>query len=466
MSFDSVSFLIFFPIVTTLYFLFPHAYRWGLLLLASAIFYMAFVPSYILILVVTIINDYIAGRMIETAPLRQKNLFLIISILVNVGFLAFFKYFNFINENFALMARIFHQTDPISNLSILLPIGLSFHTFQAMSYTIEVYRGRQKAERHLGIFALYVLFYPQLVAGPIERPQNLLHQFYEKHALKYEQIVSGLKLMTWGFFKKNVIANTLATHVDPVYNHPYGQSGLTLIFATIWFSFQIYADFSGYTDIARGAARVMGFSLMENFRSPYLSSSISEFWTRWHISLSTWFRDYVYFPLGGNRVPFWRWQTNLIIVFLISGLWHGAKWTFLIWGFLHGSFLITEHCWKRWGKSWSKSIPNQFSVVLVFGIVTLAWIFFRANHVSDAFYIVTHLGHQWTTSAGLDVIKTGFLEVLCLFLLLAESKMALDWYQAVIQPSLVLRWSSYYLLIASIVLLGTFSDNRFIYFQF
>jgi alginate O-acetyltransferase complex protein AlgI len=464
MSFDSVSFLFFFPVVTALYFLLPHRYRWGLLLIASAAFYMAFVPSYILILAVTIVVDYIAGRRIEAAPGGRKHLFLLVSIFVNVGFLAFFKYFNFINQNFALVARVFHQPYPISNLAILLPIGLSFHTFQAMSYIIEVYNGRQKAERHFGTFALYVLFYPQLVAGPIERPQNLLHQFYEKHSFDYDRVVSGLKLMGWGFFKKIVIANGLAQLVNPVYGHPRTQTGAALVFATIWFAFQIYADFSGYTDIARGAARVMGFSLMENFRNPYLSASFSEFWTRWHISLSTWFRDYVYFPLGGNRVPFWRWQTNLLIVFLISGLWHGAKWTFVLWGVLHATFLIAEHGWKRWS-------GMRLPAGLVFPLVTFAWIFFRAEHVSDAFYIIMHLGSQWSGAALREVFHHGpvnvYLMVLLIaFLLVAESKPGRGWYDAAVRPNFALRWASYYALITATIMFGTFSNTRFIYFQF
>ena len=238
MWFDSVTFLVFFPLVTALYFAFPHRYRAALLLVASVIFYMAFIPSYIFILLVTIVVDYIAGRLIETSP--AKRLFLILSIVVNVGFLAFFKYFNFINDNLSLITRLLHQPNPISNLNILLPIGLSFHTFQAMSYTIEIYMGRQKAERHFGIFALYVLFYPQLVAGLIDRRQNLLHQFYEKHLFHYARVVLGLKLMAWGFFKKIVIANGMAQLVNPIYNKPHGQSGLAFLFATICFAFQIY----------------------------------------------------------------------------------------------------------------------------------------------------------------------------------------------------------------------------------
>jgi alginate O-acetyltransferase complex protein AlgI len=475
MSFDSAAFLVFFPVVTVLYFLLPHRLRLALLLVASAIFYMAFVPSYIFILLTTIVVDYIAGRMIENSVGARRHLFLVVSIVVNVGFLAFFKYFNFINENLSLAAGLFHQTNPISNLNILLPIGLSFHTFQAMSYTIEIFMGRQKAERNFGVFALYVLFYPQLVAGPIERPQNLLFQFREKHFFDYDRVIGGLKLMAWGFFKKIVIANGMAQIVNPVYNKPHTASGLAMLFATLCFSFQIYADFSGYTDIARGAAQVMGFSLMRNFNSPYLSTSISQFWTRWHISLSTWFRDYVYIPLGGNRVPFWRWQTNLLVVFLISGLWHGAKWTFVIWGLLHAIYLIVEHGWRRWGKSpslpFSETTRRRASGVLVFTVVTLAWIFFRANNVSDAFYIVSHLGTGWQWHEVRRIFHHDRVDVylmlaLGILLLWAESGRGLAWYNRVVQPNTPLRWASYYVLIIAIFMLGTFGNNRFIYFQF
>jgi D-alanyl-lipoteichoic acid acyltransferase DltB (MBOAT superfamily) len=313
------------------------------------------------------------------------------------------------------------------------------------------------------------------VAGPIERPQNLLHQFYEKHPFDYARVVSGLKLMGWGFFKKIVVANGLALLVNPVYAKPHGVSGITLLFATLCFSFQIYADFSGYTDIARGSARVMGFSLMKNFNSPYLSSSISQFWSRWHMSLSTWFKDYVYIPLGGNRVPFWRWQTNLLIVFLISGLWHGAQWTFIIWGFLHGLFLVVEHCWGRLRNSVPLSIPLGLSkwgsMFLVFWVVTLAWIFFRAANVSDAFYIVTHLGYDWNWSTLRNPFHHASVNVylmllLVLFLVVAESEKGVAWYEAIVKPNAVLRWTAYYTLLTLIVLFGTFGDKQFIYFQF
>ena len=302
MSFSSIHFLLFFPIVTALYFATPYRFRWLLLLFASCYFYMAFVPVYILILGFTIVVDYFAGILIENAQGRRRKWLLIVSLVSNIGVLFIFKYFNFFNTNLKALAEAIHWNYSLESLSIALPIGLSFHTFQAMSYTIEVYRGNQKAERRFGIYALYVMFYPQLVAGPIERPQNLLPQFYEKHDFDYQRVTDGLKLMAWGFFKKIVIADRLAVAVNLVYNAPYKYTGLPLIIATYFFAFQIYCDFSGYTDIARGAARVMGFRLMKNFNRPYFATSVADFWTRWHISLSTWFKDYLFTPLA-------RWHT-------------------------------------------------------------------------------------------------------------------------------------------------------------
>ncbi|MDT7604999.1 MAG: alginate O-acetyltransferase complex protein AlgI, partial [Acidobacteriota bacterium] len=348
MLFNSLHFLIFFPVVTTLFFVLPHRLRWAMLLAASCYFYMVFKPLYILILAFTIIVDYTAGILIEDAKGRRRKAYLVASICANVGVLAFFKYYNFLNGSLREALGALHLAAPVPPLlHILLPIGLSFHTFQSLSYTIEVYRGRHPAERHAGIFALYVMFYPQLVAGPIERPQNLLHQFHERHYFDYPRVVAGLQLMLWGMFKKVVIADRLSPFVNLVYDDPHSYRGVSFIVATIFFAFQIYCDFSGYSDIALGAAQVMGFTLMKNFDRPYFSKSISEFWKRWHISLSTWFRDYVYLSLGGNRVSRPRWYFNLFFTFLVSGLWHGANWTYVIWGALNGVYLIAEIVWRQ-----------------------------------------------------------------------------------------------------------------------
>lgn len=288
---------------------------------------MAFIPKYILILFLTILIDYFAALGIVRSTGGTKRLLLILSIVSTCLVLFVFKYFNFFVDATGSMARFFNLDYPLNTLAIILPIGLSFHTFQSLSYVIEVYLGNQKAEPHFGIYALYVMFFPQLVAGPIERPQNLLHQFHEEKRPDPQMIADGLKLMAWGFFKKLVIADKVCILVDSVYKTPHEFGSPMLVLATIFFSIQIYCDFSGYSDISRGAARVLGYDLMVNFRQPYFAASIAEFWRRWHISLSTWFKDYLYIPLGGNRVNPVRRNANMLVVFSISGLWHGANWT-------------------------------------------------------------------------------------------------------------------------------------------
>ncbi len=396
MLFNSFHFLFFFIVVTSFYFVLPHSKRWLLLLLSSCYFYMAFVPLYILILGFTIIVDYFAGIYIEKAHGKRRKFFLVCSLIANIGILCVFKYYNFINANFSFLLNGFGVSNPIPYLSILLPIGLSFHTFQAMSYTIEVYRGNQQSERHFGIYALYVMFYPQLVAGPIERPQNLLHQFREKHHFDIDRIFEGLKIMIWGFFKKLVIADRLAIYVNGAYNNVAEQNGMTLLLATIFFSFQIYCDFSGYSDIAIGTAKVMGFNLMTNFRRPILSKSTGEFWKRWHISLSTWFKDYLYFPMGGSKVSVPRWYFNLMIVFLISGLWHGANWTYIIWGGINGFYLVFAIITKKYTDKFNAFIRiNKFprlkvcsQILVTFLLISFSRIFFRARTVDDAITVI------------------------------------------------------------------------------
>src|SRR5260221_2992396 len=403
MTFNSLAFLCFFPLVTGLFFAVPHRFRWALLLAASCCFYMFFIPVYILILAFTILVDYFAGIFIENAGQPARRWLLLASIVANVGALAFFKYSNFLIGNLNFLSGWLHTGLDIPFLKIVLPIGLSFHTFQAMSYTIEVYRGNQKAERHLGIYSLYVMFYPQLVAGPIERPQNLLHQFREEKRFDYQRVTDGLKLMAFGMFKKVVIADRLAQYVNLVYGHPADYRGVNYTIATLFFAFQIYFDFSGYSDIALGAARVMGFSLMKNFRQPYFSKSIGEFWTRWHISLSTWFRDYIYIPLGGNRVSRAKLYRNLLIVFVVSGLWHGANWTYVIWGGLNGLYLAiamaTQNVRPRLahvlGLDRLPLVREWGAILCTFSLICLSWVFFRANTLHDALYILSHMGTGW-----------------------------------------------------------------------
>ena len=499
MLFNSLQFYLFFPIVTLGYFTLPHRYRWAFLLAASCYFYMVFIPVYILILFFTILVDYFSAISIENSQGPRRKHLLVLSLCANVGVLILFKYTNFLSANLAGLAAWLHWNYPVKALSIILPIGLSFHTFQSMAYTIDVYRGKQTAERHFGILALYVLFYPQLVAGPIERPQNMLHQFHEPHRFEYNRVTNGLRLMVWGFFKKLVVADRLAHLVNPVFNHPTDYPGPMLLLATVAFAYQIYCDFSGYSDIATGAARVMGFNFMTNFDRPYSAKSVSEFWQRWHISLSTWFRDYLYIPLGGNRVAHLRWYVNLLITFLISGLWHGANWTFVIWGGLHGVYLVVSIWTQEWRSRlvhWSglvrfPRLKAKLQVVTVFMLVAFAWIFFRANSFNDAVYVVSHLlsgfdsirltmlSEQIYTTLGsnlpLKIIfpkLTGFhvLMIAAAQVLILESIQAQYRKQAVEewvghQPTW-LRWSSYYAMLINIILFGVFEQSAFIYFQF
>jgi D-alanyl-lipoteichoic acid acyltransferase DltB (MBOAT superfamily) len=371
-------------------------------------------------------------------------------------------------------------SNPIPELDIILPIGLSFHTFQAMSYTIEVYFGRQKAERHFGIYSLYVMFYPQLVAGPIERPQNLLHQFYEKHSFDYQRVTDGLKLMAWGFFKKLVIADRLALFVNNIYTQPALHDGTSLAIATILFSYQIYCDFSGYSDIAIGAAQVMGFKLMLNFDRPYACKSISEFWRRWHISLSTWFKDYVYIPLGGNRVPVLKVYRNLFITFFLSGLWHGASWTFVFWGALNGVYLIAGAATKAWRKTFVNYIKldkfpalhKTLQIITTFGLICFAWIFFRAESIADTFIIIKRIFcGPW---GGIESIfcgrsKIDFLIAVFAIIILEAIQLWANRDNLISRVNALptyIRWLLYYLFVLSIILFGLLGTSKFIYFQF
>lgn len=503
MLFNSFEFLIYFPVVTLLFFVLPYRLRWIHLLVASFIFYMAFLPIYVLILLITIVIDYIAGIYIEKSRGRKRLWYLVLSLIGNIGFLCLFKYYDFIisNVNTILAVQLPQLKDlwfseyiiiynnhinrwlnavTGANFSILthiiLPIGLSFHTFQAMSYTIEVYRGNQKAERHFGIYALYVMFYPQLVAGPIERPQHILHQFHQKQDFDFGRLVDGLKLMLWGFFKKLVIADRLAIYVNSVYGNPDHHTGVTLIFATILFAFQIYCDFSAYSEIAIGAARVMGFDLMTNFRRPYFSRTMAEFWRRWHISLSSWFTDYLYIPLGGNRVAIPRAYLNIMIVFLVSGLWHGASWTFIIWGGINGVYLIAGKLLagpiRKFAQLLSLNTDGRayamYQRVTTFMMACLAWVFFRSDSLSDATTILKKMaqpgGKLWFDNPSMLI----YTIVSVILLLLIESVNEFKWTKVnlFVSPFWLTRYTSYALTIILILLMGVFDGGQFIYFQF
>lgn len=480
MLFNSLEFFIFFLLVVTLYFIIPHKYRWIFLLLASCAFYMAFIPAYILILFFLIIIDYFSAIFIEKYSGNRKRIFLIISIFFTCLTLFIFKYFNFFISNIESIAIFINWNYTSRTLKLLLPVGLSFHTFQSLSYVIEVYRGKYKAERHFGIYALYVMFFPQLVAGPIERPQHLISQFYQKHYFEYERVSEGLKIIALGLFKKAVIADRLALFVNPVFDNITAYNGISLIMPVIFFGFQIYYDFSGYSDIAVGAAKIMGFNLVENFRHPYLAVSTADFWKRWHISLSTWFRDYLYIPLGGSRVNPLRWCFNIFITFLISGLWHGANWTFIIWGALHGFYYIFGGVTSNLRRNISylsgitkfPKIQKILKIISTFLLVSFAWIFFRANNMSDAFYIVKNM----FCLKSLNLTETIFFsqpayELLALiwafiFIYLTYIFQFKNSKSPFLKEKLLLRWFLYYSLILSIMFLGVISEMKFIYFQF
>ena len=497
MLFNSIEFAFFFPIAVAAYFLTPHRARWVVLLAASYVFYGWWRVEYLGLILASTVVDYVAGiRMGRHDTQAGRRPWLIVSLVSNLGLLFAFKYLGFFAESADAIAAFVGVDGRLNVPALLLPVGISFYTFQTLAYSIDVYRGQQEPERHFGIFALYVSFWPQLVAGPIERSQQLLPQFREPHELDWDRLADGLKLMTWGLFKKVVIADRLALFVNAVYNDAEGAGAAAFVIATYLFAFQIYCDFSGYSDIAIGAARTMGFDLMENFRRPYFSKSIGEFWRRWHISLSTWFRDYLYIPLGGNRVARWRWYLNLFVVFLVSGLWHGAAWTFVIWGALHGLYLVVgavtsphrERVWANVSDAyalWQSSerppvvghVRRWVGVVVTFHLVLLAWVFFRANTVADTSVLFGSLFDpgrytlRGLAVAGMDRFDQEYDFVVALVAIavlltvhLVERKESMRSFLSR-RPSWV-RYPAYAAIVTAIVVWGKFGSSEFIYFQF
>jgi alginate O-acetyltransferase complex protein AlgI len=464
MNFISAQYLVLLSVSISAYFLLPHRFRWILLLASSCIFYAAYIPAYLLILFLLILIDYFTG--LRIADSSHKKRWLLISIVSNLALLGFFKYYNFFahNLNFVTGASFpLHQ--------YLLPIGLSFHTFQSMSYTIEVYRGNIRPERHLGIYALYILFFPQLVAGPIERPQHMLPQFRQRGYFSFENLYKGIQLIVFGMFKKVVIADRLSDYVDAAYQYTDLLNGTQSILAIFMFSVQIYADFSGYSDIARGSAKCLGFNLSINFNNPYLSSSISEFWNRWHISLYTWFKDYVYIPLGGNRKGNFLTIRNYFITFSLSGLWHGAAFHFILWGILQ-AFLITFQ------KSLELAFPRfrllpVISIIFTFAIVSMAWVFFRAadfNQALSMFRIAFQFSPSEITQWKLPVITTvpygnyslAFV-TLCIIGMFYLDKSVIVHEKKDQDP---MHWVSFTIVALTILFFGIFNTKSFIYFQF
>ena len=472
MVFNSIEFLIFLPIVVALFYVLPQKARWLMLLVASCVFYMWFVPKYILILLVTIVVDFAAGLLMEryTDQPRIKKAFFIFSIVSTLTVLLIFKYLNFLTANLdQLCASLGMETHLVTH--IILPIGLSFHTFQSMSYVIEVYRGHQKAERHFGYYALYVMFFPQLVTGPIERPANLLRQLHEEKEFRYENVSKGMRLILFGFFVKMVVADHLGEYVDEVYGHLDEYNSWTVLCCMVFYSFQIYCDFFGYSTIALGSAKLMGFDITDNFKSPYLSKNIAEFWHRWHISLSTWFRDYVYIPLGGSRVKFGRWMFNILVVFVLSGIWHGAAWTFLLWGFAHGLLHIIEKVLreripkKESQSKWLKISIDALCVLKTFVLVTLFWVMFRATdfeHLKAIFvtaFTNFHGGEQMSVKPGMWIYLGLFI-----FSDIVLRNTRFDvWCD---NKPLAVRWLIYAVLVFMVICCSSVFNFPFIYFQF
>lgn len=488
MKFNSIHFLLFFPIVASAFFVIPHRWRWVVLLGASYFFYASWNLKYIVVLLTMTAIGYASARMIERqASSTRRRVILSVSLLASLGILFFFKYFDVSSRMLSTVFELLGLAQLIPSISLLLPLGISYYTLQTISYVLDVYRGVTRAESHLGIYALYISFFPHLTAGPIARANHLLAQFKTVHSADYELVVSGLQRMAWGFFKKLVIADRLALMVNTVYDMPTSYTGTALILATYAFAFQVYCDFSGYADIAIGAARVMGFRLQENFQRPYSATSIPEFWRRWHVTLYNWLRDYIFYPL--NRVlKRSRFSSNSLLVLafppmitmLISGFWHGSNWTYIAWGALHGICMVGSILWSRAGASlyfWfslPEKVTNGIKVFITFNMICFAWIFFRANTLPDALYVVRHLFANMELNASLlNLMPLGWYDWLIALaaILLME---AAEWGQSRYgnlrdvfrQQPVWLRWSAYYVFVVVIFMFGKFGAGEFIYARF
>ena len=490
MAFNSISFMIFFPIVVMIYFLIPQRIKYIWLLIASYYFYMGWNPSYAILIAVSTVITYASGFLIEKAKtVRAKKAFVAMSFSSNLLILVYFKYFDFILENLNRILSRFGVGILEKPFDVLLPVGISFYTFQALSYTMDVYRGEIKCERNILKYALFVSFFPQLVAGPIERSKNLLSQISEKHHFNADRVLKGLLLMAWGLFMKMVLADRLAVIVDEVFNGFPNYPGTYIIIAAVFFALQIYCDFGSYSYIAIGAANVMGFSLMQNFRQPYLAVSVKDFWRRWHISLTSWFRDYLYIPLGGNRKGVFRRNINVLIVFAVSGLWHGASWSFVMWGLLNGIFQVAGDIFAPLKSKVNKCLqmkPDSFShkilqIAVTFCLVDFAWLFFRADSLSTAINMIKSMlsvHNPWILfdgsmyNLGLNLPEFNVLLIGLLILLFADivNEKGIEIREFVLKQELWFRWCFYLLAIFAIVIFGIYgplcSASDFIYFQF
>jgi alginate O-acetyltransferase complex protein AlgI len=467
MLFNSLTFIIFFPAVFLLYwFVFPNKLRHQniLLLVASYWFYANWDYRFLFLLVFSTALDYYSGLRIHNAEKSRRNTWLFISVFINLGFLAVFKYFNFFTESFGeLMNGVGIPFDPWT-LKLILPVGISFYTFHGLSYVFDIYNNKIKPEKDFISYSVFVCFFPLLVAGPIERATHLLPQITKARSFSYIQSVSGLRRILWGLFKKVVIADSLSLSVNQIFDPNSGYSGITLILGVIYFAIQIYCDFSGYSDIAIGCARLLGIELINNFSFPYFATSISEFWKRWHISLSSWFRDYLYIPLGGSRVGVAKTIRNIFIVFLVSGFWHGANWTFIAWGFLHAVFFLPSFINK---KRYQFSIPETSlrllilpRIVLTFTLVCFAWIFFRAESLAHAFNYISAMSLDFSMSFLPDM---GYVVI---FLVIELIIFCFEFIDIDKLKYRLFRYAIYTILLVMIISHSTNSGSEFIYFQF
>ena len=476
MLFNSMAYAIFLPIVFIVYWLLPQKFRWPLLLGVSYYFYMSWNPKYIILILLTTAVSYFAGLLIEGQKGSVKKVVLTITCIVCLGTLFIFKYFNFFTESISyIFSKISIKLSPVT-VSLLLPVGISFYTFQTLSYVIDVYRGDIPAEKNFGVYATFISFFPQLVAGPIERSKNLLPQIKSEKNFDYDMAAYGLKLMAWGYFKKLAIADVISVYVDRAYANINTCTGLDLLIAVFFFTIQIYCDFSGYSDIAIGTAKLMGINLMTNFKSPYFSISIKEFWSRWHISLSTWFRDYVYIPLGGNRVSKGRGYLNLMVTFLVSGLWHGANYTYIVWGGIHGLFQIIE---KMFGieKKHKGKLMKLLSWIIVFGFCNFAWIFFRASSMREAMEVIDGIAVGFGNLSTFSYMTIGLTKEKLLFLMALITCLAVFDYQnmkydvieKISKQKTLIRWPIYIGIVVITYFIHVVFGVRnvsFVYFQF
>ncbi|WP_434035423.1 MBOAT family O-acyltransferase [Formosa sp. 4Alg 33] len=483
MLFNSLDFAIFLPIVFILYWFVCNKslkLQNVLIVIASYVFYGWWDWRFLSLIAFSTIVDYAIGVALSKQKHQTKRKILLwTSILINLGFLGFFKYYNFFLDNFIEAFSLFGTKIRANTLNIILPVGISFYTFQTLSYTIDVYKRKLDPTKDLVAFTAFVSFFPQLVAGPIERASNLLPQFYKKRTFQYAKAVDGMRQILWGLFKKIVIADNCAQYANDIFNNYDTYSGSTLLLGAVFFTFQIYGDFSGYSDIAIGTSRLFGFNLKQNFATPYFSRDMAEFWRRWHISLSTWFRDYVYIPLGGSRGSKWNQVRNVFIIFIVSGFWHGANWTFIVWGALNAIYVLPMLLSGNnrnnldivaQGK-YLPSLKEFLSITLTFGLTVLAWIFFRAENLSHAINYINQIASltlfQFPVFSNDDFVKPIYLLILCFMFiewLGRENKYAIE--KFLLNKNRFIRWSFYCFLIYSLGMFMVTNETPFIYFQF